>query len=284
VIPSKFEYLRAQSVDGVLGLLKQHGDDAKILAGGHSLIPAMKLRLTDHSVLVDIGRLPNMDGISVGGGRVTIGALATHAALARSADLREHGPALWDAANHLGDPQVRNRGTIGGACAHSDPAADYPAVLLALDATLELVGPSGKRSVKADDFFVGMFETALRSDELLTAISFADAPKSAYAKYRHPASHYAVVGVAARLEMKGDTIGSVRIAVAGVGDAAFRATGVEGALVGVKPTDEKALEAACAGAASGVDARADVFASGEYRVAMADVYAARAVRHAAMGK
>jgi carbon-monoxide dehydrogenase medium subunit len=177
---------------------------------------------------------------------------------------------------------VRNRGTIGGACAHADPAADYPAVLLALDAALELVGPGGSRTVSADEFFVGMFETALRPGELLKSISFAAAPKSAYAKYRHPASHYAVVGVAVKLEISGDAISTARVAVAGVADSAFRAKGVEKALAGVKPADARAVEAACAGTASGVDARSDVFATGAYRKAMADVYAARAVTAAAM--
>ena len=281
MIPSKFDYARPASVDEALALLVEHGEGAKVLAGGHSLIPAMKLRLTDLSVLIDIGRIPGLSGITVSGGTVTIGALATHASLAASADLHQHAPALWDAANHLGDPQVRNRGTIGGAVAHADPAADYPAVLRALDASIELVGPNGTRSVKADEFFTGMFETALAPGELVKSVSFAAAPHSAYKKYRHPASHYAVVGVAVKLEMNADTIASARVAVAGVADSSFRAKGVEAALAGVKATDSKAVEAATAGAASGVAARADVFASGAYRTAMTDVYAARAVEKAA---
>jgi aerobic carbon-monoxide dehydrogenase medium subunit len=281
VIPSKFAYVRAKSLDDALALLREHGEGAKVLAGGHSLIPAMKLRLAEPDVLVDIARIPEMNRIAASSGTVTIGALATHAALAASDVVREHAPALWDAANVLGDPQVRNRGTIGGAVAHADPAADYPAVLLALDATIEVARPGGARRVKADDFFRGLFETALEEGELIAAVSFPVAPRSAYEKYRHPASHYAVVGVAARLDLDGGKIAAARVAVTGVGDGPFRASGVEAALRGVAGGIAHDVERAAAGAAKGVDARADVFATGEYRVAMADVYAARAVGRAA---
>jgi carbon-monoxide dehydrogenase medium subunit len=176
---------------------------------------------------------------------------------------------------------VRNRGTIGGASAHGDPSADYPAVLQALEATFTIAGKSGTRELRAAEFFRGMFETALGEGELLTKIAFDAAPKSAYVKYHHPASHYAVVGVAAALTVSGGTIESARVAVTGIGDAAFRATAVESALKGVSTSDADAVRAACAGAARGVTARSDTFASASYRSAMADVFAARAVAQAA---
>jgi len=276
MIPASFDYVKAGSVDEAVRLLGEHGEGAKILAGGHSLIPMMKLRLAAPSVLIDIAGIPQLDAVSVSGTRVTIGALAKHATLAASDDLRDAAPALWDAANQLGDPQVRNRGTIGGAAAHGDPSADYPAVLLALDATFTLAGPGGERHVKAGDFFQGMFATALGERELVTRIAFEAAPRSAYVKFHHPASHYAVVGVAAVLAADGP-----RIAITGVGDSAFRAHGVESALRGVRLDDAAAVKAACAGAARGIDARSDTFASAAYRSAMADVFAARAVAQAA---
>ncbi|MDQ6944490.1 MAG: xanthine dehydrogenase family protein subunit M [Candidatus Eremiobacteraeota bacterium] len=283
MIPATFDYHRATSVDDAIRLLGEHGDDAKLLAGGHSLIPMMKLRLAAPAVLIDIGGIPQLDTIDASGGRITIGALTKHAALAASDALKKNAPALWDAANDLGDPQVRNRGTIGGASAHGDPSADYPAVLQALDATFTLTGKSGTRELKASDFFQGMFETALSTNEILTKIAFDAAPNSAYVKFHHPASHYAVVGVAAVLTVSGGTIESARIAVTGIGDSAFRASGVESALKGVKPSDVDALKAACAGVARSVTARADTFASASYRTAMADVFAARAVAKAASG-
>ncbi|HEY0381421.1 MAG TPA: xanthine dehydrogenase family protein subunit M [Candidatus Elarobacter sp.] len=281
MIPATFDYHRATSVDDAIRLLGEHGDDAKLLAGGHSLIPMMKLRLSTPSVLVDIGGIPQLDAIDASGGRISIGALAKHAALAASDALKKSAPVLWDAANDLGDPQVRNRGTIGGASAHGDPSADYPAVLQALDASFTLAGKDGTRELKASDFFQGMFETALGAHEVLTKIAFDAAPSSAYVKFHHPASHYAVVGVAAVLTMSGGTIESARIAVTGIGDSAFRASGVESALKGIKPGDVDALKAACAGVARSVTARSDTFASAAYRSAMADVFAARAVAKAA---
>jgi carbon-monoxide dehydrogenase medium subunit len=284
MIPAAFDYVRATSVEDAIRLLEQHGDDAKLLAGGHSLIPMMKLRLAAPSVLIDIAGIPQLDGIRVSGNRVTIGALTKHAALAASDDLRKNAGALYDAANDLGDPQVRNRGTIGGASAHGDPSADYPAVLQALEATFTLTGKSGQRELRAAEFFRGMFDTALDPHEVLTQIAFDAAPNSAYVKFHHPASHYAVVGVAAALEVDGGWISSGRIAITGIGDSAFRASGVESALQGVNANDEDAVRAACAGAARGVTARSDTFASASYRAAMADVFAARAVTRAASAR
>ncbi len=281
MIPAAFDYVRANSVSEAISLLEQHGDEAKLLAGGHSLIPMMKLRLAAPATLIDITGIPALDSIRVDGSRVTIGALTKHAALAASKELEKAAPALWDAANQLGDPQVRNRGTIGGASAHGDPSADYPAVLQALDASFTIVGKGGERTLAAAEFFQGMFATALGTSEVLTSIAFDAAPRSAYVKFHHPASHYAVVGAAVALTTDGGTIGTARVAITGVGDAAYRATGVEAALKGVKTSDTDAVRAACAGAASGHDARSDVHASGAYRAAMADVFAARAVAQAA---
>ena len=280
MIPAKFDYVRAESVENALALLAEHGDDAKIIAGGHSLLPVMKLRLAEPSVLIDVARIRGLDSIALENGRMHVGALVRHAAIAASAEVRAHAPALHDAANQLGDPQVRNRGTFGGAAAHADPSADYPAVLLALGATLRIAGSDGERDVAADEFFRGMFETDLRPGELLLGASFPVAPCSAYAKYHHPASHYAVVGVAVNLSVEGDTIGEALVAVTGVGDSHFRARSVETALRGSKHRDNAALMAACAGVAAGVDARSDRFASGDYRRAMGDVFARRAVEQA----
>jgi aerobic carbon-monoxide dehydrogenase medium subunit len=281
MIPATFDYVRASSVDDAIRLLEAHGGEAKLLAGGHSLIPMMKLRLAAPAVLIDIAGIPNLDQIDAASDPIAVGALTRHAKLADSDELRKKAPVLWDAANDLGDPQVRNRGTIGGASAHGDPSADYPAVLLALEATLTVAGKSGTRDVPAAQFFRGMFETALDEGEVLTKISFAAAPASAYAKFHHPASHYAVVGAAAVLKLSGGTIDSARVAITGVGDAAFRASGVEAALKGVNPKDADAVRAACAGAARGIPARSDTFASAAYRTAMADVFVARAVAKAA---
>jgi aerobic carbon-monoxide dehydrogenase medium subunit len=280
MIPVAFQYVRARDVPDALRLLAEHGDEAKLLAGGHSLIPMMKLRLATPGVIIDMGGIAGLSGIAHDGKRIEIGALTTHAALAGSRELAEHAPVLSQAANELGDPQVRNRGTVGGACAHGDPSADYPAVMLALDATFTLTSDAGTRELDADAFFLGMFETALDPLEVLTSIAFAAAPNSAYAKFHHPASGYAVVGAAVKLTLGAGRIESARVAFTGVGDSAFRAHGVEAALAGVKIDDLAALDAACREAAAGIDARGDTFASGEYRAAMADVFVRRAVAKA----
>jgi len=281
MIPAAFGYARAESLDEAFDLMSKNGPDAKLLAGGHSLLPMMKLRLATPSMLIDISRIPGLDLISASGDRITVGALATHAAIADSERIRQAAPALHDAAGEIGDMQVRNRGTIGGACAHADPAADYPAALLALDAAFTIRTRSGTSTVNASDFFRGMFETALEPDAVLTEISFGSAPHSAYVKFPHPASHYAVVGIAVKLDLQGSTIAAARVAITGVGDRTFRATGVERALSGVAVRDDQAIRSACVGAAAGVEPRSDVFASGAYRSAMADVYTVRAIGAAA---
>lgn len=280
MIPAPFAYVRARDVDDAIRLLEEYGDDAKLLAGGHSLIPMMKLRLAMPSTLIDLSGISDLSGITPRGTGVRIGAMTTHAALAANTFVTARVPALTDAARHLGDPQVRNRGTVGGACAHGDPSADYPAVFLALGATFTLTGRDGSRELRADDFFCGMFETALDANEVLTAIACDAAPVSAYLKYPHPASGYAIVGVAVRLELAGNAIASARVAVTGIGDTQFRVAAVESALAGIRIDDDAAIDGAVAGTAHGVDGRGDTFASAEYRLAMADVYASRAVRAA----
>jgi len=281
MIPTAFEYARPKSLDEAFSLLAKHGDAAKVLAGGHSLVPMMKLRLAEPGVLVDIGAISELAGISFDGKRFTIGATTKHAALAASEELRRHAPVLWEAANQLGDPQVRNRGTVGGACANGDPACDYAAVMFALDATFTVASKAGRRDDAAGAFQRGMFETSLGPGEVLVSMSFDAAPHSAYAKYHHAASHFAIVGVAAVLELAGGAITSARIGITGVGDHAYRAGGVEKALAGVRPDDAAAVAAACAGSASGVEVRSDSQASKTYRAAMADVFTARAVAQAA---
>ena len=281
MIPSTFDYARPGSLDEAFALLAKHGDDAKILAGGHSLIPMMKLRLAEPALLVDLAGIPDLSGITFDGSRFTIGAMTKHAAVAASDDLRKHAPVLWEAANAVGDPQVRNRGTFGGALANGDPACDYAAVAFALAATFTIGGKNGTRDESAAGFMTGMFETSLKPGEVLLRVSFEAAPHSAYAKYHHPASHYAMVGAAVALRLEGGKIGSARVGITGVGDHAYRASNVEKALAGISASDADAVKAACAGAASGQDVRSDTQASATYRAAMADVFTARAVRAAA---
>jgi carbon-monoxide dehydrogenase medium subunit len=278
--PPKFDYYRANSVSEALALLQQH-NTAKVLAGGHSLIPAMKLRLSDPGVLIDIGRVAELKGISRSGNTVRVGALTTHAAVAASADV----PKAWsEAAGWIGDPQVRNRGTVGGNIAHADPASDLPTVLTALGATIHLQGPGGVRSVSADDFFVDLFTTALGDGELVTAVEVAaeGSAGSAYAKLFNPASRYAIVGVAAQVSVSGGVCSKVGVAIGGLTAKATRASAVEAALVG-KPLTEATIAAAAAAITSdlGDNVNGDIHASADYRSAMSPVYVGRAISAAA---
>lgn len=260
---------------------------ARVLAGGHSLIPLLKLRLTSPPLLVDIARIGELKGIRLSDGQVVVGALTTHAELAASALVRHHCPVLAEAASVIGDMQVRNRGTVGGNLAHADPASDLPAVAVALDATLSVTGPRGSRDVAAADFFLGPLMTALGPDELVTAVRFparsslAAGPGQrvgmAYLKFPHPASGYAVVGVAAVVGLDdAGVVRSVRVGVTGVGDRAFRAAAVEQALVG-QPAEAGAIERAAARAADGVEVQEDLFASRDYRGHLCRVYVKRAL-------
>jgi aerobic carbon-monoxide dehydrogenase medium subunit len=279
-----FEYFRARSVADAHQLLSAH-PGAKLLAGGHSLLPLLKLRLAAPAALVDIGRIPELRGISRQGDWIRVGALTTHAELAVSADLRNAAPALADAAAMVGDPAVRNRGTIGGNIAHADPASDLPTVLVALDARIVAAGPGGERTIPADQFFTGIMTTALSEDEILVAVhvrASGGGQGSAYEKFSHPASRYAVLGVAAWVSVANGTCSSARIALGGLLPNARRAGSVERAVNGKALTDE--VIAAAAGQVAtdlGNDVLGDIYASAEYRAAMAPVFTKRALTSAA---
>lgn len=280
MIPSAFEYLAPKTLDEALSLLDRYGGEAKLLAGGHSLLPLMKLRLAAPRYVIDLGRVRELDSIREEGGKIVIGAVTTHAAIETSDLLRRRAPLLAETAAEIGDVQVRNRGTLGGAAAHADPAADYPAALLALDAEFKLVSCGGERVVPAGSFFVDMMTTALRSGEILAEVRFDADPKgagSAYKKLHQPASGFAIVGVATRLVLAADgTCRDVRVGITGVAAKPYRATGVESELRG-KKLDEKAIARAAAGAARGTEPLADLHASARYRAAMAEVFTRRAL-------
>jgi carbon-monoxide dehydrogenase medium subunit len=280
---STMDYYRATSVaDAVKTLEKNKG--AKLLAGGHSLIPAMKLRVANPPMLVDIGRIKTLSGIKVGRKEVKIGALTTHAAAAASEELREACPILVEAAALIADRQVRNRGTIGGSLANADPASDYPTLITALDATLTATGPKGERQIEARKFFKDLFTTVLKRDEILTSITvpaYGSMPGmgGAYLKHRHPASSYAVVGVAAMLGLENGKVTRAAVVVGGATANPVHAKSVESALVGQEPTAEN-----IAAAADRMDIEAtlgDSYASAEYRAHLAKVMARQALMLAA---
>ena len=269
MIPAAFDYVRAESVDEAIELLARNGDDAKLLAGGHSLLPLMKLRLATPSVLVDIGRCRDLAGVQADGDAVRIGALTRHVDLERSEVLRELAPLLAHAAGEVGDPQVRHRGTIGGSIAHADPASDLPAVLLALDATLVARGPSGERTIAVDDFFTGFLETALAPDEVLTEIRVQASPGQGWSfqKFNRRAQDWAVVGVAA--------VADRGVAHVNMGSTPVRARGTEEAVrAGAGAAD------AAARADEGLDPPSDLHASAEFRRHLARVLVRRALQDA----
>jgi carbon-monoxide dehydrogenase medium subunit len=274
--PAEFEYKRPASLDEAIDLLAENGD-TRPLAGGHSLLPMMKLRLAEPAALVDIGRLPGLDGIEEDGDELRIGALATHASVAASELVREQCRVLALTAEGIGDRQVRNRGTIGGSIAHADPGADYPTVVTALGATVVVRGPNGEREIAADDFFTGVFTTALEQGELVTAVRVPTVQRAAYEKHPHPASGYAVVGVAA---VVGDD--ELRLVVGGVTGTPVRATEAEQAMeIGLSPVDEAAIASAAEKVPAALSgALSDTYASGEYRVHLAQVLAKRAIKAA----
>ena len=281
---ANFDYHRARSLADVQKLLAAN-PGAKLLAGGHSLIPLMKLRLATPPALVDIGRIPELRGIARRGDTIRIGSLTTHAELAASADLQKSAAALAEAAGLVGDPAVRSRGTIGGNIAHADPASDLPAVLVALNASIVAIGPSGERTVAADGFFTGIMTTALADNEVVTAIVVPVSVRgqgSAYVKFEHPASRYAVIGAAASVTMAGNTCSGARIALGGLVPHATRAQAVEKALTG-KPLDTATIAAAASQVSSdlGGEVTGDIFASAAYRTAVAPVYVKRAIAAAA---
>jgi aerobic carbon-monoxide dehydrogenase medium subunit len=279
MIPAPFEYTRAASIQEAVQKLAAANGAAKIIAGGHSLVPVMKMRLAQPTMLIDIGRIPDLLGIRERNGRIEVGACTVHADVAASSVVRQHAPALSDAAAEIGDAQVRNRGTMGGSIAHADPAADYPAAMLALDARIHLHGTAGERAVAAGEFFKDLMTVDLRPDEIVVAVSFAPAPVSAYAKLHQRASHYAIVGVAAALDVRSGTITSARIGVTGAATFARRLARLEQALAGKPATAESMGVVQGAGAEVG-DLTSDLHASAEYRGAMVPVFARRALERA----
>lgn len=280
MIPTAFDYQRADSIDDAIAKLQASGGRAKLLAGGHSLVPLMKLRLSEPGALIDIARIPGLAGIRDHGATIEIGAATVHHDVATSALLRQKCAALADAAGEIGDPQVRNRGTLGGSLAHADPSADYPAVMLALDAEIHIKGPQGARAVKASAFFQNLFTVDLAPDEIIVSVQFAPAPAAAYAKLHQRASHYAIVGVAAALEVKGGVIQSARLGLTGASSHATRMTNVEQALAG-QPLSAATIDAAARIAGAGLDnVNSDIHASEEYRRAMIPVFTKRALEGA----
>jgi carbon-monoxide dehydrogenase medium subunit len=279
MVPASFEFHRASSVDEAIALMQQHGEDAKVLAGGHSLVPAMKLRLATPERLIDLGGIQGLKYITDKGDHIAVGAMATHWMLESSSVVQQKAPALSQAAGAIGDVQVRNRGTIGGALAHSDPAADYPGAVLALNASMVIRGSGGERVVPASEYFVGLWETAVQPGELLVEVRIpADAANanSCYLKFAQPASRYPYVGCAIALEKSGGVCGNVRVGFSGVGHSAFRDSGVENAIKG-QPVNESTAKAAADNATNGRDVLSDWSVSEEYRRAMARVYAKRAL-------
>jgi carbon-monoxide dehydrogenase medium subunit len=258
----KFNYVKADSVDAAAAAVSG-SEDGKILAGGMTLLPTMKQRLAAPSDLVDLGGIDALKGIEVSGDSVTIGAMTTHATVAASADVAVAIPALTELASGIGDPQVRNRGTIGGSVANSDPSADYPAAVVALGATVV----TNKREIAGDDFFLDIFETALEEDEIITAVRFPIPEKAAYIKFPNPASRYAVVGV---FVCTGG--GDVRVGVTGAGPCAFRATGIEDALKA-----DFSAAAVDGVTVDGSEFNEDMHASAEFRTSLVSVGAKRAV-------
>jgi len=265
VIPAPFDYARPATLDEALELLAKHGDDAKVLAGGHSLLPAMKLRLAQPKMVIDIGRLPDLRGICRDGKTIVVGALTTHYAIEASDILKQDCPLMPEVAAAIGDVQVRNRGTIGGSIVHADPAADWPAAILALDAEMEIAGPKGRRTVKAADFFVDMLQTAVAAGEILTAIRVpVTSRKVAYEKFAQKASGFAICGVA---------VAEGRVGITGVAAKPYRAIAVEKAVAsGDADPAEKAVD--------GVDVLGDIHASAEFRAHLAKVHARRALARA----
>ena len=277
--PVPFEYHRAGSVQEAVELLARFGEGAKLLAGGHSLLPLMKLRLAEPRHLVDIRRIPGLSGVRVEGGGLVVGAATPYQVLERSPLVRERLPILAEAAGQIGDPQVRNLGTIGGSLAHADPAADMPAVMLALGAELVATGPKGTRTLPVDGFFLKLFTTALSPGEVLTEVRIAVPPAGsggAYAKFAHPASRYAIVGVAAVVTVSGGRISAARVAITGVGSKAARATATEAALMG-KAADAATVSAAAQKAVDGLSVRSDPRMDPDYWRSLAVTFTRRAL-------
>ena len=282
MIPAAFDYIVPDSLEAAAASLAEAGDNAKVMAGGHSLLPMMKLRLAQPGVVIDLKRLDSLRRIQVDGGTLRIGALVTHHQVETSSEVNENCALLAKVAGSIGDPQVRNRGTIGGSVVHGDPAADWPAALLAMGAQLTLTSSGGSRSVAAGDFFLGPLTTAIEASEILTGVSVAvpaAGTRAAYRKVKQKASGFAIVGIAVCLQTDGDTCTDIGIGVTGLAGAPFRAGAVEDPLRG-KVLSADNITAAAAGVADGVDALDDIHASGEFRAHLARLNTARAIQDA----
>jgi len=278
VIPAEFDYRVAGSVEEAIGLLSGN-EEAKLIAGGHSLIPLMKTRLARPSMLIDVARVPGLTGVSRDGGTLRIGAMTRWHDLERDPVLREHCAIVAEAAGQVGDPQVRHAGTIGGSIAHCDPASDIPAVLLALDGVIVAQGPGGTRRIPASECFEGFFQSALAHDEVLTAVEVPvlDGAGCAYVKFNQRAIDWAIVAVAAVVRHAGGTISEARIARTNMGTTPVRARAAEAAMAGASGD---AIAAAAALADQGTDPPEDTFAGAEYRRHLARVLTLRAVEQA----
>jgi aerobic carbon-monoxide dehydrogenase medium subunit len=281
MIPSAFAYHAPTSLDEAISLIEHYGDEAKLLAGGHSLLPAMKLRLAAPAVLIDLGRIAGLGDIRLNGreGPLMIGAMATWAQIEQHPGLRAALPVLGETVSLIGDIQVRNRGTLGGALAHADPAGDASALMLALEARLHAQGMAGARTIAASEFFTDMLVTALAPGEILTMIELeplAPGAGAAYCKLAHPASRYATVGVAAYLRLEGEVVRACRVAVTGAGPRPERQPAVEQAMLGAT-ADLATIAHAAALAGEGMELLGDMHASAEYRLAMLKVYTRRAL-------
>jgi carbon-monoxide dehydrogenase medium subunit len=282
--PSEFAYQRAGSVDEAIALLQEHGEGAKLIAGGHSLLPIMKLRLAEPETLVDIGRIPELRGVRIADGEIAIGALTTHHQIATDGQIRSVVPLLADTAARVGDRQVRNRGTIGGALAHADAAADYPAAILALDASIVARGSQGERRIPAREFFLDFLTTALQPDEILTEIQISSPAEGhgwSYQKLANQASGYAIVGVGAVVVLDGQgAVTDVRVGVTGAAAVAWRAEATETALRGQR-LENGAIAAAADLVDGGIDFLDDLHGSAEYRRRVTRGLTRRAILEAA---
>ncbi len=282
MIPGSFEYFAPRSLADAVKFLAEHRDDVKILSGGQSLLPLMKMRLSKPAFIVDIGRIPGLDTIIEEGSNLIIGALVTHAQIESSELLQKKCPLLPQTATTIADVQVRNRGTIGGSIAHADPAGDWPAAIIALDAEIKVTGANGERWVKCDEFFLGLLMSVLEPDELVTAIKVpvTGNDKTAYLKAAPRSSGFAVVGVAVRIGLDGaGNCSRAAIGITGVTDKAYRPERVEQILTG-KTLDAKTIETAAAEATRNVEVIEDINGSAEYRKHLTEVYAARAIQEA----
>jgi carbon-monoxide dehydrogenase medium subunit len=284
MIPAQFEYVAPTTVEEALSALAEGGEDAKVIAGGQSLLPVLRMRLNVPSVLVDLGRIESLRGVRDDGDAIVVGAMTTHSAVYHDALVREHATVLCEAIEQLADPQVRHRGTFGGALAHADPAGDLGAPVLSLGATFTITGPGGSRTVEADDFFQDLFTTAVGDGELLTEIRI---PKYTgwgghYEKFVRVAHQWPIVAVAAAVRIEGGTISEARVGLTNMGSTPLRARAVEAALAGQPATDE-AVRAAAASAAEGTNPPSDLNGDADYRRHLATVLTRRAVLAAAGG-